>query len=291
MFELRHIKGNTYYFEAYTNVGVYQLSDSEVILIDSCDHMRMVKCLDGILQQKSLKVRTILSTHCHVDHICGNKYFYDKYGCELLSSKTEKGFIAVPDLEPKLYYNGLDVNELSNPFFGIDASESEAFTKENIPEGFEIISLPGHSFEMVGVRTPDGVVFLADSVLSHSTWEGHKMPFFYNVNKAIDTMKSIMTFEGDVFVPSHDVVQSDIKELCLYNIEKLQQLKATVYSLSEGRSFEELFDSVMKALGLEIKTSRYAMYAQMLRNVQQALVEEGKLYGLLENNRLVYHTK
>lgn len=291
MFELKHIKGNTYYFEAFTNVGVYLLNEKEVILIDSCDHKRMVKTLDYILSEKGLRVKTIISTHCHVDHICGNRYFFDKYGCNILSTKKEKAFIAVPDMEPKFYYNGIDVNELSNPFFGIEPTESEVFSPENIPEGFDIIDLPGHSFEMVGVRTPDNIVFLADALLSHDTWEGHRMPFFFDVNKSIETLKALPLIKGDLFVPSHNEPLEDITELSKYNLEKLENLKKLTLDLCEGSSFEDLFDKMMAALDLNIKTTRYPMYAQMLRNYLQALVNDNKIKGILESNRLIYHIK
>jgi len=43
-------------------------------------------------------------------------------------------------------------------------SDAQELTKESLPEGFEIIPLPGHFFDMVSFRTPDDVVYLADAV-------------------------------------------------------------------------------------------------------------------------------
>ena len=40
-------------------------------------------------------------------------------------------------------------------------SDAQELTKESLPEGFEIIPLPGHFFDMVGFRTPDDVVYTA----------------------------------------------------------------------------------------------------------------------------------
>lgn len=291
MFEVKQLKGNTFYYEAYTNVGIYKLNENEVVLIDACDHKRMVRGLDRILCEMGLKVNTIINTHCHVDHICGNAYFKEKYNCRLLSTRLEQGYIFKPDMEPDFYNVALSVDKANNPFYGIEPTESEVITGENLPQGFEVISLPGHSFDMIGVRTPDNVVFLADSVLSVNTWENYKLPFFYSVNKAIESLEKISGIEGDIFVPSHNAPVDNIKELALYNMEKLREKKQMVFELCESQSFESLFELVMKDQELEIKTPKYCMYAVMVKNLLQALIEKDKVYSAYENGRMIYHTK
>lgn len=291
MFELKQLTENTFYYEAYTNVGVYRLNESEVVLIDSCDHKRMVRGLDCILEEMGLTVNTIISTHCHVDHICGNRHFKEKYGCRILCTRLEQGYIYKPDMEPDFYNVGLSCDKEKNPFYGIEPSEAEVITKDNLPEGFEIISLPGHSFDMIGVRTPDDVVFLADAVLSKNTWENYKLPFFYSVNKAMETLENISKLEARFFVPSHNAPVEDIKELAQYNIEKLKEKKQMVFELCESQSFESLFELVVKDQEIEMKTPKYCMYAVMVRNFLQALIERDKIYTVYENSRMIYHTK
>lgn len=291
MFEIKHIKGNTYYYEAYTNVGICKISDTEAVLIDSCDHKRMAKGLNRQLAEMGLSVKTIINTHCHIDHICGNSLFYEAHKCRILSTKTEQRFISYPDLEAKFYYSGIDTDKKRNPYFLVEPSESEIITEENTPEGFEIISLPGHSFEMIGVRTPDDVVFLADAVLSKVTWDNYKMPFFYNVNSSIETLSKIKDINAACFVPSHNPPLEDVKELAQYNIDKMNEKKALILENLEGKSFDELFKIVMEKQDLKIKTEKYPMYALMLRNFLQSLVEEDKIHGVLEDNIFVYHRK
>ncbi len=286
-----HIRNNTYYYQAYTNVGIYKLNDKEALLIDSCDHKRMAKGLNKQLSEMGLKVKTIINTHCHVDHICGNSYFYNEHQCQLLSTKAEQAFISYPDMEPKFYFSGINTDKNRNPFFLVEPSQTEIITQNNIPEGFEIIPLPGHSFEMIGVRTPDNVVFLADAILSSLTWDDYKMPFFYDVNTSLQTMEKIKGIEADYFVPSHNAVITDIRELAQYNIDKMKEKKELVLQLSEGKSFDEIFKAVIEKQNLIIRTEKYPMYALMLRNFLQSLVEDDKIYGLLENNIFVYHRK
>ncbi len=289
MFDIVDTIGNTFYYSAFSNVGVYKLNKSEVLLIDSCDHKRMVRSLDNILEKNNLRINTIINTHCHVDHIAGNKFFYDKYGCRILASKGEQGFIAYPDREPRFYYSGINTDKTRNPFFMAEASDAEVITPDNTPEGFEIISLPGHSFDMIGVRTPNDVVFLSDSILSKKTWDEYKLPFFYSVNESLQTLKDIQNIKAKLFIPAHNEPLDDICELAEYNIKSMKHKKELIYNLCEGKSFEEIFADVIDALGLRIMTPKYPMYAVMIRNFLQSLVEDEVIYATLEDAVLIYH--
>lgn len=291
MFEIKHIKGNTYYYEAFTNVGVYKLNDTEAVLIDSCDHKRMAKGLGKQLKAMGLEVKLIINTHSHFDHICGNSYFYGEYGCKILSTKKEQSFIAYPSLESEFYYSGINTDKQRNPFFMNEPSETEIISEDNIPDGFEIIPLPGHGFEMVGVRTPDNVLFLADAILSKPTWDEYKLPFFYNVNDSLSTMEKVKEIKADYYLPSHTGLSENINELADYNIEKLREKKELVYSLCEGKGFDALFKAVMESEKLRIRTDKYPSYAVMVRNLLQALVEDERICGILEDNVYVYHLK
>lgn len=291
MFEIKKLTENTWYYEAYTNVGIYRLNEKEVILIDACDHPRMVQGLDRLLNALGFSVSMIIDTHCHVDHICGNGYYKNKYGCKVLCSSGEQGFIRRPDLEPKFYNDSLSVDRLRSPFFNIEPVEAEIITKENLPEDFEIISLPGHSFDMIGVRTPDDVVFLADAVVSEYTWENYKLPFFYDVNKSLETFEKLKSLRARLFVPSHCKPLEDIAGLAQLNEDRMREKKRMIYELCENQSFESLFELVAEDQEIDMKMPKYCMYAAMLRNLLQALIEKDKIYSVWEKGRVVYHTR
>ena len=291
MFDIVETIGNTFYYSAFSNVGVYKLNNSEVVLIDACDHKRMVKSLDNILEKNELHVKTIIDTHCHVDHITGNKFFYDKYGCDILASKGECGFVAYPDREPQFYYCGINTDKTRNPFFIVEPTDAKVLTEENTPEGFEIISLPGHSFDMIGVRTPDDVIFLADSILSKKTWDEYKLPFFYNVNESLKTLENLKSLKAKLFVPSHDEPLEDICELADYNIKSMIHKKELVYDLCYGKGFDDIFAAVIRKLDMRLVTSKYPVYAVMVRNLLQSLVEDDVICAETENLILTYRYK
>ncbi len=290
MFEINKLIGKTSYYSAFSNVGIIECAEGEVILIDTCDHPRMIRGLGRLLGAKNLKVKTIIDTHCHVDHIAGNKYFYDKYACKILAPKGESFFVEHPDLEAKFYYAGIDTEKSRNPFFTVEPSVPEILTPDNTPEGLEIIPLPGHSFDMVGVRTSDDVVFLADAILSKKTWDEHKLPFYYNVNAALKTLEEIKTMKGKLFVPAHDVPTENIEELAEYNIMRMKERKELVYDICEGLSFDGMFSLLIEKLGVNLVTSKYPMYAVMLRNFLQSLVDDKAIYAKIEDGiRFIYH--
>lgn len=291
MFEVKHLKGNTYYFEAFTNVGIYRLDEKRVVLIDGTDHKRMAKAVNNYLMAENLTVDTIICTHCHVDHICGNKDFYEKYGCRILSTEKEMPFIAQPDLEGSFYYNGIDTDKSRNPFFTVEPTVVEAITEDKLPEGLEIMSLPGHAFDMIGVKTPDGVLFVADSILSEKTWTEHKAPFFRDVNSSIETLKKLKETEAEIYVPSHNPPLTDIKALADYNISKLEDLKEKACALCNGKGFDEMFTAFLEVLSLDIKTEKYVSYSVMLKNLLQALVEDGRIGAQMNEGKFVYTRK
>ena len=227
-------------------------------------------------------------THAHIDHIFGNKFFQDTYDCKILSTEKEKPFISEPSLESTFYYAGIDTDKSRNPFFLAEPSAADTLTYENLPEGFEIINLPGHSFDMIGVRTPDNVIFLADSILSEKTWTEHRAPFFHDVNSSIITLGKIKELEADVFIPSHNEPLTDIRALADYNISKLTELKETVYSLCDRKGFDELFTDFAEALSVTVRIEKYVNYSIMLRNILQALVEDEKIKFVADGKKFVY---
>lgn len=291
MFEVKQLAENTFYYEAFTNVGIYRTGEKEAVLIDSCDHKRMVRGLDRELENMGLKVSAVINTHSHMDHICGNSYFKEKYGCRLFSTRLEHGYICNPGMESDFYNAGLTADKNNNGFGEVTPTETEIITAENIPAGLRTVELPGHSFEMIGIRTPDDVLFLADSVLSEETWERYRLPFFNNVNKTVETLEKIKEMKAEIFVPSHNAPVEDICPLAQYNIEKLKEKKQTVYNLCKDKSFEEIFALVMQKENLSIKAPKYSMYAVMVRNFLQALIEDRIIYTELENNRILYRIK
>ena len=291
MFELNHIKGNTYYFEAYANVGVFINKKGQVILIDSGDHRRTVRTFNKILEEKGMIPDVIICTHCHVDHISGNRFFQEKYGTKILCTDKERMFIKYPEIEPDIMYNGYSVNKKLNPNYQGEPSEPEVITEDNLPEGIELIPLKGHAWQMIGVKTEDNVIFLSDSIMSKDTWLMHKLPFFNDVNGSIETLQMVKTLEADMFVPSHAQPLTDINNLADFNIDKFKERKQLLYELCDENSADEIFVLYMKELQIDIQSNRYQTYYVMMRHYLQSLIEDKLIEGEFNGEKYIYRKK
>ncbi len=291
MFKLIQCAENTYYLNCFANTGVYYLGNDEVLLIDGCDHKKSFTDLDKYLSDRGWRVKAIINTHAHIDHITGDRFFVEKYGCDVYSSDVEHHLIDLCNLEGQIYFNGLPINRERSYFFRPVGVKAKPVSEAVLPKGFEIISLPGHSFGMIGIRTPDKVWFTGDAVLSKETFESYKLPFFFDINKSIETQKMIAKLEGDYFVPSHSEPVKDIAELALYNADCLEKLKAYFYSISNQRTLEEIFAVCGKALSLKVDNDQYGKLLTTVKGFLQALFEDGKLDAEVRDYKLVYFTK
>ncbi len=288
MFEFVKCGENTYYLKSFANVGVYYLGNNEVILIDSGDHKKSVADLDYHLSERNWKVKMIINTHSHIDHITGNKFFTEKYGCDVYASEIECVLTEEPNIEGLFYFNAIPIRRLPNGKLTDKGVKTKLLTKDVLPEGFEILSLPGHNFNMIGIKTPDDVWFIGDSILMKETFDSYKVPFFLNINESIETAKMLPSVKGKLFVPSHAPESKDITELALFNAQRLTELKEYFYSICDGRSFEEIFAKADEDFGMKLTPDKYAKSGLTIKSHLQALINEGRITAVIERSRLVY---
>lgn len=155
MYELIQISDSSYYIQSPAKIGLVKLNDKEVCLIDSGNDKDAGRKVRQILDANCWKLTAIFNTHSNADHIGGNKYLQGQTGCKIYAPGIDCDFTRHPILEPSFLYGGYPCKDLRHKFLLAQESNAEYLTKESLPKGFEIISLPGHFFDMVGFRTPD----------------------------------------------------------------------------------------------------------------------------------------
>ena len=79
-------------------------------------------------------------------------------------------------------YGGYPFRELRHKFLMAQGSGAAELTAACLPEGFEMIGLPGHFFDMVGFRTSDDVVYLADCLSRRETLDKFQIGFIFSVS-------------------------------------------------------------------------------------------------------------
>ena len=114
--ELIKVGEKTYYIKNNTNIGIYQIDEENIYLIDSGNDKEAGRKILKIIEEKGWKVKGIISTHSNADHIGGNKVIQDRTSCKILANRIEKCFTENPILEPSFLYGGYPFQELKNKF-------------------------------------------------------------------------------------------------------------------------------------------------------------------------------
>ena len=203
MYELIQISDISYYIQSPAKIGLVKLSDKDVCLIDSGNDKEAGRKIRQLLDAKGWKLTAIYNTHSNADHIGGNKYLQGITGCKIYAPGIECAFTRHPILEPAFLYGGYPCKDLRHKFLMAQESSPEYLTKESLPEGFELIPLPGHFFDMVGFRTPDNVVYLADCLSSRETLDKYQISFIYDVASYLKTLEMVKTLKATMFVPAN----------------------------------------------------------------------------------------
>ena len=173
--QLNKVGEKTYYLENATNIGIYQINEKEVYLIDTGNDKDCGKKILKIIEEQNWQIKGIINTHSHADHIGGNAVIQSRTNCDILSSKLENSIINNPILEPTILYGNTPIKELQNKFLMAKPSKSKEI--KDLEEGLEYIELKGHSPNMIGVKTSDEIYFLGDALLNEETIL--KYHFFY----------------------------------------------------------------------------------------------------------------
>lgn len=291
MYELIQVANNTYYVNCPAKIGVYRCEDNGVCLIDSGNDKDAGRKVRRVLEAEGWTVKAILNTHSNADHIGGNKYFQQNTGCKIFAPGIEADITRHPILEPAFLFGAYPCKPLRHKFLMAQESDCVDINSPDFPEGFEVIPLPGHFFHMVGYRTPDDVVFLADCVSSPATLEKYQIGFIYDVQAYLDTLDKIEGLNAKVFVPSHAEVCEDVHELSEVNRRKVLEIADKLLELcAQPMNFEAILQRVFTHYGLTLNFEQYALVGSTIRSYLSWLYDSGKVTVSFEDSLMLWQT-
>lgn len=289
MYELIQISEHDYYIQSPAKIGLVKLNDTEVCLIDSGNDKDSGRKVRKILDEHEWTLKAVYNTHSNADHIGGNKYLQGQTGCKIYAPGIECDFTRHPILEPSLLYGGYPCKDLRHKFLLAQESGAEYLTKETLPEGFELLPLPGHFFDMAGFRTPDDNVYLADCLSSRETLEKYQIGFIYDVAAYLNTLEKVKTLKARLFVPAHAEAAEDITELAQYNIDKVNEIADKIVSLcKEPLGFEVILQRLFTEYGLVMNFEQYVLVGSTVRSYLAWLKDTGRLNTVFEKNLLLW---
>lgn len=289
MYELIQVSENNFYIQSPAKIGLVKLNESEVCLIDSGSDKDAGRKVRQILDKNSWKLKAIYVTHSNADHIGGCKYLQSQTGCKIYAPGVECAFTKFPVLEPSFLYGGFPTKELRHKFLMAQESVAEELQSAHLPEGFEIVPLPGHFFDMVGFRTADDVVYLADCLSSRETLEKYRIGFIYDVAAYLKTLENVKTMQAKLFIPAHAEATEDITDLAQYNIDTVNEIAERIIELcSDGIQFEALLKKLFDHYGLIMNFEQYVLVGSTVRSYLSWLKEEGRLSAEFISNELIW---
>ena len=289
MYELIQVAERSYYIQSPAKIGLVKPNEQDVCLIDSGNDKDAGRKVRQILDANGWRLTAIYNTHSNADHIGGNKYLQGQTGCKIYAPGIDCAFTRHPVLEPSFLYGGYPCKELRHKFLMAQESDAQELTQESLPEGFEIIPLPGHFFDMVGFRTPDDVIYLADCLSSRETLDKYQIGFIYDVAAYLDTLEMVKSLRAKTFIPAHAAASEDVADLAQYNIDKVLEIADKITGIcQEPLCFEAILQKLFADYGLTMNFEQYVLVGSTVRSYLAWLKDTGRLNGLFENNMLLW---
>ena len=291
MYELIQVAENSYYIESPAKIGIVRTADDSVCLIDSGSDKDAGRKVRQILDANKWKLQAIYITHSNADHIGGCKYLQAQTDCSIFAPGLECDFTNHPILEPAFLYGGYPFKDLRHKFLMAQESFAQPLTADVLPQNLESISLPGHFFDMVGFRTADDVVFLADAISSRETIEKYKIGFIYDVSAYLETLQNIKNMSAKLFIPSHAEAAEDISELSQFNIDTVYEIADKISDICRTPlNFERIHQKLFDEYDLKMSFQQYVLVGSTLRSYLSWLKDSGRISAFFENNMLLWQT-
>jgi glyoxylase-like metal-dependent hydrolase (beta-lactamase superfamily II) len=295
--ELIKIKGNSYYINGPTNIGVYVFKNKNCLLVDTGKNNSDAHKIEEVLIENNLHPKFIINTHNHLDHCGGNLYFQNNYpGCLVYSSLKEKLFMENEELHASILCSSAPIKGIdkSNKPFKVDYILDYGTNKIN-DEKYEVIPLGGHSIEQIGFMTPEKVCFIGDSVFSSDIIEKYSLPYYYNVSQAINSLEKLKLLEADYFVLSHDsnvIEKSKLIELVQANLSNINEFIVQFLEiLEEPQTREDVLENLTVLNELKLNFNQYYLNFAAVSAFIQYLYFKGLIECSIEDGKLYFYSK
>jgi glyoxylase-like metal-dependent hydrolase (beta-lactamase superfamily II) len=292
MYELINAGERSYYIESPAKIGLYLADNSEVYLIDSGNDKDAGRKVRKIIDENGWSLKAIVNTHSHADHIGGNHYLQAQTNCKIYANRVETAFTRYPILEPSFLYGGYPASDLRHKFLLAAESNVLDITDDSFPKELTPIPLAGHSFDMIGLRTPDDTVYLADCISSISTLEKYQISFIYDVEAYLETLDRVEAMEAAIFVPAHTEPMHDVRELVRVNRSKVYEIAEKILTICKAPlDSEEILRNLFDDYGLRMDFEQYVLIGSTLRSYLSWMKNTEKVNMIIENNRLLWQSK
>ena len=287
MYELHHLKGNTYYLKGFTNLGLYKLNDTDVVLIDT-PMKSFAEEIYNILMDNNFNLKYIVNTHSHPDHTGCDQYLAERTGCQIIASRIERAFMRNSKLDVGFLSGGYPLDNYDTTLMHVD-EQHDIRSFLHLPEGLRSFKLPGHHYAMRGIKTSDGVYFIADSICTKKLIDKEHIMLIYDVAGYKRSLNYIKVLKGHIMVPSHVDVSKDLNELVDYNLYKMEEIENYLLQiLEEPLGYDDIFKLVFDYYNIKLGYNKYLLMSSTIRSYLSYLAHLKKITPSFLDNKLVF---
>jgi len=276
---LKRITDNVLLIPGRTNIGVIIVDERECIVVDSGIDDDSGRKIINTLVKSGFKIRALVNTHSHADHIGGNAFMHKRLGINIYAPHAERPFIENPILEPLYLYGAYPPRELRSKLYCAKPSPTKDIDELLNEVSFEVIELPGHSLGMVSLGMGK-VLIIADTLFPKEVLSKYIVPYHLNVSEAVKSIERIkeLSTEYEVFIPSHGNVLNRVELLKLIdeNLGMIRLIRNEIVNLLEGctLTLNELLNRLIVRLNIKVLSLGQYMLLRSAINSYLTWLEE-----------------
>src|SRR6516164_3404355 len=198
--QLVELQENTWVIQGGANIGVIAY-EGRCLIIDSGMDKDIGQSILKQVKKLGFTPTALLITHAHADHFGGAHHLVRQTGLKVYATRVEASVMSGPILEPLYLFGGAQPpRELQHKFFLAKPCLADVILEGNecvvdqIP--LQVISLPGHSIEQVGVAYGN-TLFAGDAFLTPEILDKHHIPFYTDIQAGLTTLSLLKTLVRD----------------------------------------------------------------------------------------------
>lgn len=298
--QLVQLNEHVWVIQGGANIGVIAY-DGRCLIIDSGMDKDAGRDILNQVKKLNLAPGALLVTHAHADHFGGAHYLVRQTGLKVYATRVEASVMAGPILEPLYLFSGAQPpRELQHKFLlakpcltDIILTGDEHMVDE-IP--VEVISLPGHSIEQVGVAFGD-TLFVGDAFLTPEILDKHRIPFYTDIQAGLTTLttlktqttafKQIVAGHGELYTSAEQANQAI--DYMAARLEAILDQARSALAYGDARGIAAILSAVSMAQGAEISTlSQYVLYNTTVQSTLSTLYARGEICPVFRENQLLW---